>query len=250
MRKTILSVAAALAMLAPGASMAALLTGTVGWAPHSAWVVVSSDLRDGNGELYSDLEVLLICLDHATNLPPYGPASFLSGVGTGAIRGPGGAASVAAVHWLIDQYYLTYFKNGSPQQQRAFQYAMWEIGNDYNGTAASINFNTGASRPATADATFPGDPIYIGAYEALYQAMAAALPGLSVNYRSQTYTLDLFNNVNPAYQSMVALVERAPPVVVAPAPVAIPTLGQWALVLLSGLVAACAVPGLRRVRKA
>lgn len=249
MRKTVLSVAAALAMLAPGASMAALLTGTVAYTFDPIYSQKSTDLQDGSGQPYSDLEVLLICIDHRTNMAPDGPASFVSGAGTAAIRGPGGARSVGAIHWLIDNYYLSYYKNGTGQQKRALQYALWELGNDYNGTAVSISTTAGSSRPATADVIYPGDPAFIAAYDALYLAMAAALPGVPASYRSQTYTLDLFDSVNPALQSMVAIVERAP-VVVTPAPVAIPTLGQWALVLLSGLVAACAVPGLRRVRKA
>ncbi|WP_326536050.1 IPTL-CTERM sorting domain-containing protein [Pseudorhodoferax sp.] len=245
MRKTATSLAVALALLAPGWSMAAPLTGTVAWTGHPVYSQISTDLRDGANQLYSDLPVLLICLDHGTNMPADGPTSFFSAAGASAIRGPAGAAGVAAVHWLIDQHYLTYYKNGSGQQQRAFQYALWEIGNDYNGSAASIDINLGSSRPATADVVYPGDPAFIAAYTALYQAMVAALPSLPVTYRSQTYTLDLFNNQDPTLQSMVALVERAP-VVATPTVTPVPTLGQWALVLLSGLVAACAFRGLRR----
>lgn len=241
----------AAAILAPGWSMAALLTGTVAYTFDPIYSQTSTDLQDGSGQPYSDLPVLLICIDHRTNMALDGPASFVSGAGTAAIRGPGGARSVGAIHWLIDNYYLSHYKNGTGQQKRALQYALWELGNDYNGTAASIDFNSGFSHPSpTADVEFPGDAAFIAAYQALYQAMAAALPGVPASYRSQTYTLDLFDSVNPALQSMVAIVERAPPAVVTPTPVAIPTLGQWALVLLSGLVAACAVPGLRRVRKA
>ncbi|HVR49902.1 MAG TPA: IPTL-CTERM sorting domain-containing protein [Pseudorhodoferax sp.] len=241
--------ATAAAILAPGWSMAVLLTGTVAHTGHPVYSQTSTDLQDGSGQPYSDLPVLLICIDHRTNMAPNGPASFVSGAGTGAIRGPGGARSVGAIHWLIDNYYLSHYKNGTGQQQRAFQYALWELGNDYNGTAASISTTAGASQPSPADVAFPGDADFVTAYQALYLAMAAALPGVPANYRSQTYTLDLFDSVNPALQSMVAIVERAPPVVT-PTPVAIPTLGQWTLVLLSGLVAACAFPGLRRVRKA
>jgi hypothetical protein len=246
MRKNLISLAAALAMLAPGLSSAALLTGNVTSTPYQIWALQSADLQDGNGQAYSNLPVLLICVDHDRPITPPGPASFVSGAGTSAIKGPGGAASVAALHWLIDQYYQSHIKLGSPMQRLAFQYALWEIGNDYNGTAASIDVVLGSSRPAPSG---PGGTEFIDAYEALYAAMAAALPGLPLNYRSQTYTLDLFNNVDPQWQSMVAIVEQAP-AVVTPVAVPIPTLGQWALVLLSGLVAACALPGLRRARRA
>lgn len=250
MRKTVLSMATAAAILAPGWSVAAVLTGTVAYTYDPIYSQISTDLQDGSGQPYSDLPVLLICIDHRTNMALDGPVTFFSDAGAGAIRGPGGDRSVGAIHWLIDNYYLSHYKNGTGQQKRALQYALWELGNDYDGTAASIDFNSGFSHPSpTADVEFPGDAAFIAAYQALYQAMAAALPGVPAGYRSQTYTLDLFNNQDTTRQSMVAIVERAPPVVVS-APVAIPTLGQWALVLLSGLVAACAVPGLRRVRKA
>src|SRR6218665_493841 len=199
MRKTLLSVAAALAMLAPGAAMAAVLTGTVAYTFHPVYSQISTDLQDGSGQPYSDLQVMLICIDHGTNMAPDGPVTFLSGAGAGAIRGPGGARSVGAIHWLIDNYYLSYFKNGTGQQQRALQYALWELGNDYNGTAASISTTAGSSRPATADVIYPGDPAFIAAYDALYLAMAAALPGVPASYRSHTYQLDLLNNQNPQY---------------------------------------------------
>ncbi|WP_377015270.1 hypothetical protein [Comamonas sp. JC664] len=41
--------------------------------------------------------------------------------------------------------------------------------------------------------------------------MKASLPTLRTSYRSGTYTMDLFRNRDPAYQHMVALIERAPP---------------------------------------
>ncbi|HVR49901.1 MAG TPA: hypothetical protein VMS38_09195 [Pseudorhodoferax sp.] len=167
---------------------------------------------------------MLICLDVHTDLPGDGPASFISQAGTSAIKGGSGAAGIAAVHWLIDRYYETYFKNGNDQQQWAFQYAVWEIGNDYDGSAGSIDIGVGASKPLV-DPYFGTDADFINAYQTMYQALVTALPSLPVNYRSQTYTLDLFNNQDPAFQSMVALVERAPAPV---APTAIPTLGQWA----------------------
>jgi hypothetical protein len=222
------------------------LAGTVARSPHFAEALDSTSLQYAGGLPYSDLPVLLICLDVHTDLPGDGPASFISQAGTSAIKGGSGAAGIAAVHWLIDRYYETYFKNGNDQQQWAFQYAVWEIGNDYDGSAGSIDIGVGASKPLV-DPYFGTDADFINAYQTMYQALVTALPSLPVNYRSQTYTLDLFNNQDPAFQSMVALVERAPAPV---APTAIPTLGQWGLLALSGLFAVLAFPGLRHPRVA
>lgn len=246
LKKIVLSLGASLAILAPSFSLAAALTGTVTRSPHFAEALDSTDLHYAGGLAYSDLPVLLICLDVRTGLPPDGPTGFLTRAGASAIKGGSGAAGIAAVHWLIDQYYLTYFKNGNSRQQWAFQYAVWEIGNDYDGTAGSISTSVGASRPVV-DGYFGSNADFINAYQAMYAAMVAALPTLPASYRSQTYTLDLFNNQDPTFQSMVALVERAPAPV---APTPIPTLGQWGLLALSGLFAVLAFPGLRRSRVA
>ncbi|WP_326533819.1 IPTL-CTERM sorting domain-containing protein [Pseudorhodoferax sp.] len=211
------------------------MTGTGVRGPQFAEALVSTDLQYSDGRRYSDLPTLLLCVDVTTALPPDGPIAYTDGAGASALRGGSGAAGIAAIHWLFDQYYAVYFKNGSSQQQWAFQYAVWELGNDFNGTVGSLNTGVGASRPAV-DGYFSADPDFIAAYQAMYQAMVAALPGLASSYRSQTYTLDLFKSTDPAQQDMVALVERAPPVVAAPTP--IPTLGPWALVLLSALIGA------------
>lgn len=215
MQKYILTLAAALAMGLPSLSVAASLTGYVAYSGAPVYSVISTDLEYPDGTPYSDLPVLLICIDHTTQPPFDVETSFFSEAGVGAIKGSAGEKGVAAIHWLLDQYYLTYYKNGTGQQQRALQYALWEIGNDYNGTSASLNPNTGASHPGdNDDVVFPNDPALITAYQTLYQAMVTYLPTLPATYRSTTYTIDLFNNQNPSLQSMVAIIERAPPNVV------------------------------------
>lgn len=222
MKKHLITLAAALAIFLPSFSKAASLAGYVAWTGHPVYSLISSNLQYPDGTPYSDLPVLLICIDHTTQAPFDSQTSFFSEAGTGAIKGGSGTAGIAAIHWLIDQYYPTYYKNGTGQQQRAFQYALWEIGNDYNGSASSINANAGIVRPGNNDdVVYPNDPAFITAYQALYQAMATALPTLPATYRSTTYTLDLFKNQDPKYQNMVALIERAPPNTV---PVATPSI--------------------------
>ncbi len=234
MRRKILALAIALAAAAPTLSIAASLTGYVAFSGYRAYSVISNDLKYPDGSPYSDLPVLLICIDHSTQPPFNRVTSFFSEAGTSAIKGSSGAAGIAAIHWLLDQYYLSYFKYGTGQQNKALQYALWEIGNDYDGTASSISIDAGASHPGdNEDPEFPNDPAFIAAYQTLYQAMKATLPSLPTTYRSTTYTLDLFNNQDPSLQSMVALIERAPPV----PPTPVPSLGQWAMIALSSILA-------------
>lgn len=216
---------------APGGA-AAQLTGTATRTPQFALAMVSNDLQYAGGQAYSDLPTFLVCVDIQTAIPPDGPVAFMDAAGATALRGGSGAAGIAAVHWLFDQYYLAYLKNGSAQQQWAFQFAVWEIGNDYNGNVNTIDPAVGQSRPVTGG-FFDADPTYIAAYQTMYQGLVAALPTLPTTYRSAQFTLDLFRNNDPLLQDMVALVERAPP----PAPPrAIPTLGSWSTLMLSALL--------------
>ncbi|MBH1963409.1 MAG: IPTL-CTERM sorting domain-containing protein [Comamonadaceae bacterium] len=225
MHKLFSALAVALAIAAPGFSIAAPVTGYVAFTQTTAYAVESTNLQYSDGSPYSDLPVTLICIDHTTQPPFDKITSFFTEAGGTAIKGGSGNAGIAAIHWLLENYYLTYFKNGTGQQQRALQYALWEIGNDYDGTAGSINAISGQSKPGadnnTHDVIYPGDLAFITAFQTLYQAMATALPTLPTGFRSTTYTVDLFNNQDPALQPMVAVIERAPPNMV---PTAVPTI--------------------------
>lgn len=252
MRKLISALVTALAIAAPGFSTAAPVTGYVAFTQTTAYAVESTNLEYSDGSPYSDLPVTLICVDHTTQPPFDKTTSFFTGAGGTALKGGSGSAGIAAIHWLLDNYYLTYFKNGSRAQQRAMQYALSEIGNDYNGNTSSINDNAGASRPGSNnDVVFPDTdpdyPAFVTAYQTLYQAMSTAYATLPSSYRSTALTLDLFNNQDPELQSMVAIIERAPPIVVQPhTPTAVPSLGQWALMALMSLLA---LFGMSRVRQ-
>jgi|GEM_PF-905588 len=221
MRKSILGLSTALAMAVPNLSMAAFVSGPVDYPFSAIYSGVSQDLTyDADGSPYSDVQVLLFCIDHATQPPftnaadPVPIAQFDTQAGASAIKGASGAAGEAAIYWLLDQYYVSYYKNGSVEQRRALQYALWEIGNDYNGTSTSINVAQGASRPSLEDVVDYGgsdQAAFVSAYTALYDAMRATLPTLRSTYRSNVYTMDLFRNRDTRYQHMVALMEKAPP---------------------------------------
>lgn len=210
MRRITLTLAALLALTLPIFSHAALITGFVAYNWAQAYSVESSDLKYADGKKYSDLPVLMICIDHSAKPPFDMNASFISDAGDSAIKGGSGAAGIAAIHWVIDQYFDMYYKNGTGPQQKAFQFALWEIGNDYKGTASSIDANAGTVR-VSSESQYEGNPDFIATYQILYQAMATSLPTVPTTYRSTTYTLDLFKNQDSTYQNMVAIIERAPP---------------------------------------
>lgn len=217
MKKTISCLLFSFCLTIPGLSMAAFVSGPVNYEFSSIYSGTSQELTyDADGTPYSDLSVLLICIDHGTN-PPFTYdipiAQFDTQAGASAIKGTSGAAGEAAIYWLLDQYYEDYYKS-SVEQRRALQYALWEIGNDYDGTATSIDIARGSSRPSLEDVTQYGgtdQAAFVNAYTALYAAMRANLPTLRTTYRSSKYTMDLFRNRDPEYQHMVALIEKAPP---------------------------------------
>lgn len=257
MRKTILTLAATLAIAAPGFSMAAFVSGSVTYEYSSIYSGTSRDLAyDADSAPYSDLPVLLICIDHKTQ-PPFSYAvpttQFETEAGASAIEGRSGAAGEAAIYWLLDEYYEDYYK-GSVEQRRALQYALWEIGNDYDGTAASIDIGKGSARPVSELVTEYGgsdQDAFVTAYSLLYAKMKERLPTLSTAYRSSTYTMDLLRNTDKEYQNMVALIERAPPAVTPPQkpipkPTPVPSLGQWALMTLASALALFGMTSVRR----
>ncbi|MBB6577991.1 hypothetical protein HNP33_002059 [Comamonas odontotermitis] len=246
LRQTILSFLVTLGVGFANSSTAAPLTGTSAWSGDFAESAISTDLKYADGTPYSDLPVFMICID-VTKTYPVGSVSYQSEAGGSALKGGSGEAGVAAVNWLFDQYYATYFKGGSDAQKWAFQYAIWELGNDYNGAISSISATSGLSRPFE-DGYKSTDPEFIAAYQAMYQAMTSTLPTLGGAYRSKTYTIDLFGSTDPTYQSMVALVEKPPVPPAAAAPTPVPGLSSVGLFVLTGFLSMVAVGGISRNR--
>jgi hypothetical protein len=198
------------AALSCGSASAAVITGTVAWGGENAMSTSSTDLRYADGSLFSSGIALLICIDVHTKVPDDGPVTFTTQGDAGAIVGPGGAKSVAAIHWLFDNFYDAIFHGKTAPMQWAFQYALWELGNDFDGTPASLNENAGDVKPEIdtdfgSGAAGGADGAFVGAYTTMYTKMRNELPTLPTTYRSKTYTLDLLINANPAEQNMVAL---------------------------------------------
>lgn len=236
----------AMLTLSSVSALAAPITGNVVWADYFAESVKSTDLHYGNSQPYSDLEVLLICVDVNTHVPEDGPVAFEANAGSSALKGGSGAKGVAAIHWLFDQYYESVFQNGGTQGQWAFQYALWEIGNDFNGNIASIDPSLGHSKPVI-DGYYAGQLAFVNSYETMYEGLIANLPSLSSGYRSTKYTLDLLRNHDLDFQNMVAVINRPPEIPTpTPSPKPVPTLEQTSLV---GLSIGLALVGFRTLRR-
>jgi hypothetical protein len=235
------------AVLLGGGAQAAAINGNVAWGGEYAMSTSSTDLRYADGRLFSAGTALLICIDIHTSVPVDGPASFTTQGGAAAIVGPGGAKSVAAIHWLFDNFYDSIFHGKTDPMQWAFQYALWELGNDFDGTAASLQESAGDARPDVdtdfgSGAVGGADADFVAAYTAMYARMRSDLPALATTYRSTRYTLDLLINANPLEQNMVALYSL-------PAgPTAIPLSPPW-FVLTGMLVLAGGAHLRRRGRK-
>lgn len=212
-----------LAFCAAGTAGAATISGTLSNGPGFATSFTSSDLRYPDGSPFNAGTVLMLCIDYTTH-EPAGHFTFTTQGGAAAIVGAGGVQSVAGIHWLFDHYYASMFVSGTDVQQYAFQHALWELGNDFNGTALSMDENVGVVKPSE-DAYFgtgaggPVDPDFEAAYTTLYTAMRANIPGLPSTYRSTTYNLDLLVNHDPAYQNLVVLYTKASQPTAIPLPV-------------------------------
>lgn len=184
-----------------------------------AMVAESSDLQYADGSAYSSEPVLLLCVDISTEVPD-GPTVFTAQSSGAAFPGGSGNAGVAALHWLFDTFYELYFKNGSAPTQWAFQYAVWEIGNDYAGTVDSIDPDQDTvlieSNGYYDDPIKPGYEEFHAAVRAMYDGLKAAVAELSPSYRSTRYTLDLLINHDAEFQNMVAIAEA--PQVINPPP--------------------------------
>lgn len=232
-------------------AISAVLTGTSVWSGDFAESAVSKDLKYEDGSLFSDLPVFMICVDVNKSYPGADlpdsdttpvPVEYSANAGGSALSGGSGDAGVAAIHWLFDQYYSVYFKGASNAQKWAFQYAVWELGNDFTGNVNSISPTAGQVHPVD-DGYMGANPDFISAYQAMYQALVTNIPALGTAYRSKTYTIDLFNNADPKYQSMVTLIEKAPTPPVAVAPTPVPSLGVLGLFGLTGCFSLFAATG-------
>ena len=223
MKLSVTFAAGSLAVLMSSAgAYAASVTGTVDRTSQFAIAYTSSDLQYTSGDSFSDLLVALICMDETTHEPNDGSVQSYSIDTIGAVFKSGaGEAGFAALNWLVDTFYADYFLSGTDAQQWAFQYSLWEIGNDYTGDVSSISAYADNSRPADDPYGLAG---FTTAYETIYAGLEQSLGDLDDSYRSSTYTITALLNGDGVYQNMLAITAEAPEVAPVPLPAAAPLL--------------------------
>lgn len=219
-------VAGGFTMMASSAS-AALVTGTVEWGPYNAYAFVPNSLTYEDGSAYSSYDLLMLCLSANVVNPRSGNTySWDAGAGAATLRGGGGSLGIAAVNYLVDTFYATYFTSGDWFETYAFQQVLWELGTDFD--ESSLDSFDPTTGHAKGDLYFPDEATYLAAYDTMFTEIAAILPTLSTDYTSQNYTIDFFEGVDTSGVQNFLVISDGP-ANPAPSPVPVPAAGLMAL---------------------
>ncbi|WP_168797245.1 IPTL-CTERM sorting domain-containing protein [Lampropedia aestuarii] len=196
----------------------------------------SDDLKYADGTSYSQNPQYLVCMDKTS--PGYGNGGTFSFEGKADINvflgSPNpGEAGIAAMHWLFDNYYENYNDlNVHYLKRRAFQYAVWELGNDYNGDINSIDANNGNVKASGTDEITYYGQLFHDTTKEIHAAMHQSLVGLPTSYRSKKYDISFLKTTDQPHQSLVAFnVKNTPPL--PPTTTPVPTLGEWSVISLT-----------------
>ena len=184
--------------------------------PNTYTYTSSLTYTDGDKEAYRQgVPMYLMCMDVTTTEPTSGSVYTYTTNAGGAVFHQNGGKSTgeAMINWLFDNFYNNYFTpTASSAHKRIFQQAIWELGNDYAGTKASISGSAGSAQPAN-DAT---QAVKDG-YGVIYTALQNQVGVITAGYRSNRFDINLFKSTDGTHQNMVAFA-------VAPIPAALPLL--------------------------
>lgn len=211
------------------ASAATIVTGSVERTSDYAFAFTSDDLTYTDGSAFGDSDLTLFCIEPTKSAPSDNVVYRFAEDTTGSILS-GGAKSVAAINWYVDNYYETYFVNGSSGAQWAFQYGLWELAADYTGANRSISATRGYSDPAY-DNTRLQD--FRTSWQTIYSDFGSSLGTLSSDYRSDLFEIAFLDNLAGNRQNLVAISELDPTLPAVPLPAA-----GWLLIGGIGALAA------------
>lgn len=215
---------------------------TTGSGQQSYWFK-SSDLKytPGNKPYRQGAEMQLFCLDHDLT----SPVSTVGGTSSSikyeifdksihtvaksnvfeSYNNP--KKGLAIFNYIFDNYYYTYFAGQSAAKQRAWQMLLWEVAEDYNGSASSISSSNGVVTSQLYG--FSGTNYASELFGKLKAALYANL--IPDNYKSKNkFDINLLHVVDSGRTQTQDMVVYA----IAPIPAALPLFGS-ALLGVGGL---------------
>lgn len=241
-KKTIVATALAAALaFASSAQAAAVLQGTVGERIGTSFTGAFTDVRYVSGETAEfTMPATLVCIDLKGTFPEGGvPHTYtVSSTGLASVVNAGANSRATDLfHYAVDQFYDSMVLREAAGSSTGFQFSglMWEIEQDFNGQADSLDALSGGMRAALLKLA-DGAP----AYQSMVSALHDNYDSIVTGYRSKTYTIGFLDDQAEGYQSMMMLT---------PFVAEVPEPGTLALSLLAGVAMLCRRPRSRTTRR-
>lgn len=219
-------VAAAFAAL-PAAHAAPVIQGTIVEGPGTAFVGDFTNVTYGAGGSSPIGAAILICIDLDNSFPSTGTVhtyTVLGGASAPVKYAAAGGRAADLFNYAVDHYYSSLVANESGHfTGYQFSALMWEIQQDFNGTASSLNALSGEMH---------AEMLQLADGAQTYQTIVGDLRDnyatIADGYRSKNYTVSFLDENLAGYQDMMMLTQL-------PGASEVPEPGTLALSLLGGL---------------
>lgn len=189
---------ACLALLGAGQTMAQTLMSEVkddvangGWIANISFATGSSSVYGANG--------VIACIEPGAAFPEVNSLHTYDVVGAaGVINASATYANKAdaMMNWVVDHYYAQTLAWNSDGQD--FNEVLWEITQDFSGTASSLSFNSGLVQSTRTD------------YRTMLSALKTAYSSISDTYRSSTFQVHYLVDRDTRYQNMLLITPAVP----------------------------------------
>jgi hypothetical protein len=182
---------ACLALLGAGQSMAQTLTGNVTNREGNGGWIADITFATGSSSVYGATGVIA-CIEPGADFPALPSTHTYDVVGAaGVINASATYANKAdaLMNWVVDHYYTQTLAWNIDGQD--FNQVLWEITQDFTGTASSMAFNAGAVQSTRAD------------YRTMLSELKNAYSTISDTYRSSTFQVHYLVDRDTRYQNMI-----------------------------------------------